>query len=104
MLTVLTPEEFIGTMSEDMNDVTETEDVTVDIWPYVAELANEGIVTEEVFEEEQVEIVYRNQAGTYDHVLLPTTDDNVFIALVIDLEGGIVMGHYRMELDEEAED
>ena len=101
MLIELTPEEFILTMSEEMEDVTETAEPVVDISPYVAELIAENLVLPNTLEEELIEIIYRNEEETFDHVLLPTDDEEIFIALVIDLENERIVGHYRMDLNEE---
>ena len=101
MLIELTPEEFILTMSEEMEDVTETAEPVVDISPYVAELIAENLVLPNTLEEELIEIIYRNEEETFDHVLLPTDDEEIFIALVIDLETERIVGHYRMDLNEE---
>ena len=101
MLIELTPEEFILTMSEEMEDVTETAEPVVDISPYVSELIAENLILPNTLEEELIEIIYRNEEETFDHVLLPTDDEEVFIALVIDLENERIVGHYRMDLNEE---
>jgi hypothetical protein len=101
MLRELSPEEFISTMSEEMTDVTETADAVVDITDYVGALAAEGLVLPHTIEEELIEIIYRNEEETYDHILLPTADEEVFIALVVDLEEAEILGHYRMDLTEE---
>jgi hypothetical protein len=101
MLIELTPEEFILTMSEEMEDVTETAEPVVDISPYVSELIAENLILPNTLEEELIEIIYRNEEETFDHVLLPTDDEEIFIALVIDLENERIVGHYRMDLNEE---
>ena len=101
MLITLSPEEFINTMSEEMEDVTETADPTVDISPYAEALIAEGLILHNTLEEELIEIVYRNEEGTYDHILLPTDDEDIFIAIVVDLIGERILGHYRMDLNEE---
>jgi len=101
MLTELSPEEFIRTMSAEMKDVTETADPAIDISPYVEALMAEGLVLPNTLEEELIEIVYRNEEGTYDHILLPTDDEDIFIAIVIDLVGERIVGHYNMDLNEE---
>ena len=99
MLRELSPEEF--TMSEEMADVTETADAVVDITDYVDALAAEGLVLPNTIEEELIEIIYRNEEETFDHILLPTDNEEVFIALVIDLVEEQILGHYRMDLTEE---
>jgi len=104
MLRELTPEEFISTMSEDMEDVTETADPTVDITPYVEELIAAGLVLPNTLAEELIEIVYRNEEETFDHILLPTDNEEIFIAIVVDLDGEAIVGHYQMDLNEEEEE
>ncbi len=101
MLIELSPEEFISTMSAEMQDVTETADPTVDITGYVAELIAAGLVLPDTIEEDLIEIIYRNEEETFDHILLPTDDENIFIAIVIDLEEESIRGHYRMDLAED---
>jgi hypothetical protein len=101
MLNELKPDEFINTMSEEMTDVTETADPVVDITEYVGALAAAGLVLPNTIEEELIEIVYRNEEETFDHILLPTDDEEIFIALVIDLVEERIAGHYRMDLREE---
>jgi hypothetical protein len=101
MLTELTPEQFIITMSEQMEDVTETADPVVDISPYVAELIGAGLILPGTLDEELIEIIYRNDDATYDHILLPTEDEDIFIALVVDLAGERILGHYSMDLNDE---
>ena len=103
MLRELSPEEFISTMSENMEDVTETADPNVDITPYVEALIAEGLVLPNTLEEELIEIVYRNEEETFDHILLPTDNEEVFIAIVVDLVGESIVGHYAMDLNEEQE-
>lgn len=101
MLNELSPDVFISTMSADMEDVTETAVPVVDITPYAQELIAAGLVLPETIAEELIEIIYRNEACTYDHILLPTEEDDVFIAIVVDLISESIVGHYRMDLGEE---
>ena len=101
MITELTFDEFMDTMSEEMIDVTETTEATVDIWPYVAHLVKENIVAPEVLKNEEVEIVYMNEDETFEHVLLPTDNEEIFITVVVDLEEEMVIGHYRLDLTEQ---
>lgn len=101
MTTELSFEEFMDTMSEDMTDVTETTDAIVDIWPYVAHLVKQNIVAPAVFESKEVEIVYVNEDETFEHVLLPTDNEDVFINIVVDLEEEMVIGHYRLDLTDQ---
>jgi len=104
MLIELSPEQFISTMSAEMTDVTETAEPTVDITPYVRALIAEGLVLPETLDEELIEIVYRNEEETYDHILLPTDDESIYIAIVVGLTEEQILGHYRMDLSEEQQD
>ena len=101
MLIELTPEEFINTMSAEMEDVTEWAEPVTDIAPYVQALIDEHLILPNTLDDELIEIIYRNEEGTYDHVLLPTENDEVFIAIVIDLVEEAIMGHYKMDLNNE---
>jgi hypothetical protein len=97
---LLTEEEYLATMSDEMVDATESAEAAVDVWPYVQVLVAEGVVQEDVYEEKLVEIVYRDEEEYYDHVLLPTEDENIFIAIVVDLEEAEIYGHYILNLKE----
>ena len=101
MITELSFDDFMSTMTEEMIDVTETTDATVNIWPYVAHLVKHDLVLPSVLEKEEVEIVYWNEDETFEHVLLATAEEDVFITVVVDLEEEIVIGHYRLDLKEE---
>jgi hypothetical protein len=102
MLNELTEETFLETMSDDMEDVTETTDDTLDIWPYAAELAKAGLISNDVVRDKDIAIVYRDGDAIYEHILLPTADEDTFITIVINLEAEILMGHYKLVLGPEA--
>jgi hypothetical protein len=100
MTTQLTEIEFKSTFTEKMIDVTETAEPVVDIWPYVQQLMADRIVHKYTFENALVEKVYRNQTNTFDQVLLPTPDKNIFIVIIIDLINEKIKGHYQLNLNE----
>lgn len=97
---LLTEEEYLATMSEEMIDATEFAEAVVDIWPYVEILVAEGVVQQEVFDDAHVEMVYRDAEDSFDHILLPTEDENIFIVIVVDLEHVELYGHYILNLKE----
>jgi hypothetical protein len=101
MIQELTKEEFLSTMSAKMINVTETAEPVVDIWPYVSELTAAGIVSKIVYERQFVEKVYRNVNQCLDQILLPTSDENVFIVIVINFDKRIIVGHYTLDLADE---
>lgn len=84
-----------------MIDVTETTESVVDIGPYVEQLTAGKIVDKYTFDNALVEKVYRNQTSTFDQVLLPTPDKNIFIIILVDLVNKKIKGHYRLDLNAE---
>lgn len=97
----LSEKEYIETMGSKMIDVTETAEPVVDIWAYVKDLVYENIVSDYVFKNNLVEKVYRNDTATFDHILLPTNNENVFIVLVVKLGNATIIGYYRLDLTKE---
>ena len=96
----LTETEFRNTFGNNMTDVTETAEPVVDIWDYVEELVKENVVDNYVYQDNLVETVYRNDTSTFDHILLPTDDPNVFITLVVDLINEAILGHIKLDLNQ----
>jgi uncharacterized protein YjbI with pentapeptide repeats len=97
----LSEKEYRETMGSKMTDVTQTAEPIVDIWPYVKDLVYENIVEDYVFKNNLVEKVYRNDTSSFEHILLPTSDENAFIVLVVKLGNAIIIGHYRLDLTKE---
>ena len=84
-----------------MIDVTATADAAVDIWSYVELLTKDNEVSSYVYENQLVEMVYRNNQGTFDHVLIPTDKSNVFVVIIVDLKKEKINGHFRLDLNKE---
>src|SRR5574343_1127284 len=101
MTIMLTDTEYKSTMTPKMVDVTETAEPTVDIWDYVEKLTADKIVNEYTFKNNLVEKVYRNQINTFDHVLLPTPDKNIFVVIIVDLINKNIKGYFRLDLSAE---
>ena len=98
---MLTEKEYKETMNDRMVDVTMTAEPVVDIWPYVRQLTLDNVVLEYVFKNGLVEKVYRNDKGTFEHILLPTDNSNIFIVVIVDLRQNKIKGHYRLDLNKE---
>jgi hypothetical protein len=101
MTTQLSEDEFKATFKGKMIDVTLSASPVLDIWPYVQQLTKDKFVLDYVYKNELVEKVYRNDKNTFDHVLLPTSDSNVLIVIIVDLKQEIIRGHYRLDLNKE---
>jgi hypothetical protein len=91
---------FHATFGGRMRDVTREQSAdAADIWPYVdavpdADLAPFGIAGADV------ESVYRTGDDRFEHVLIPTSTNNVFLVVVVDLRAGDVHGHHVLNLNE----
>jgi hypothetical protein len=97
----LTKTEYISTMDGGMTDVTDIANPTVDIWNYVSYLVKENVVIDYVFTNNLVEKVYRNSTNSFDHILLPTNDKNIFVIVIVDLNKSSIYGHYGLDLNKE---
>lgn len=97
--TLLTYRQYTATMAPGMQDVTSNAESRVDIWPYVKLLALEDSIMNYVYKNQLVGMVYRNVKTTYDHVLLPTDNDNMYTVIVVDLTNNCIYGHYSLDLN-----
>ena len=97
----LTTEEYKSTLGKKMIDVTQTVEPVIDIWPYIKQLVEENIILSYVFDNELVEAVYRNSENTFNHILIPTEKENIFIVLVLNLALVQLVGYYRLDLEQE---
>ncbi len=100
MLSPLTEEEYKSTFGDKMINVTKAAAPQVDIWPYVERLVKANIVQEIVFNRNLVEYVYRSVEKSFDHVLLPTENSNVFVVVIVDLLHQNIKGHFRLDLND----
>ena len=101
MLSELSKEEYLATMSGRMIDVTCSADPVIDIWPIVQDLVDMKLVPELVVQENLVEVVYRDQSGSYEHVLLPSDTKDRFVCLILDIQAQIAKGYYILDLRKE---
>jgi hypothetical protein len=92
--------EFKSTLAEPMRDVLATATNVIDIWPYVAAIPGNELFGNEIVEG-CVEYVYRNGTETFDHVLVVTRTNNVFMAVVVDLARETIFGHHLLDLNHE---
>ena len=97
----LSEKEFQKTFGDKMTDITLMEiEEPIDIWNYVEELTKRKAVDQYVFDRQLVELIYRNDQNTYDHVLLPTENKNIFMVIVVDLKKKKIFGHRILNLNE----
>ncbi len=101
MTNELTEEEFKNTFDNRMINVTDSAEPILDIWPYVRQLNEQGIIADSTLNGELVEYVYRTNASTFDHVLLCGLRSNKYVVMVIDLSSCSITGHYLLDLNSE---
>jgi hypothetical protein len=98
----LTEEEFKSTFSEKMHSIKDDAKIINDEWEYVLLLdkakyyLNEHIITNRI-----IENVYRNSIKTYDQILIPTQEKNIFLIIIIHLKNKNIFGHYLLNLNKE---
>lgn len=100
MINELTDSEFRETFGESMTDITDKSIDPIDIWPYVRELYENKLINKLVLERELVELVYRNDLETFDHILLPTDFENEFMVIIVNLKTKLILGHHSLNLNE----
>jgi len=83
-----------------MIDVTDTAEAVLDIWPFVAQLNEVGIVGDNIYQNELVEYVYRTDISSFDHALLSDLLANHYVVIVIDLTKNGIVGYYNSNLND----
>jgi hypothetical protein len=96
----LTEHEFKATLTPPMQTVTETATGVMDIWPYVDFVPAADLEGHVIFDR-FIEVVYRCDDDSFDHILVMTRTKNVYLAVVVDLAHGSIHGHRLLDLSRE---
>lgn len=94
----ISDDEWPGYFAEPTQRLSEDAEPPFDFWPYVENIPLED---SEGFDcsAGQVDYAYRHPHGKYDHILINPNDRNVFMAIVLDRDASLVVGHYLLRLD-----
>lgn len=65
MVKQLNEEQYLSTMGNKMNNVTESAEPLVNIWNYAKQLLKNNLISEYGFSKKYVEAVYENTERTY---------------------------------------
>ncbi|SFN71714.1 hypothetical protein, partial [Dokdonella immobilis] len=87
------------TFAPPMRDVTSSAEEVVSIWPYAEEaMAHEfpGVETSNW----NVEYVYEDPSGSWQHVLINTEIQNAYLVVVIDINAESILGYHFLNLNE----
>lgn len=94
----LSYEEYLATFGDGVKEhVSPEAPASVSFWSYFDEIPIEDFDGYDC-SEGHVENVYRLCAGQYEHVLVNSEDKNVFMVIVLDVDGGKVHGHHLLNL------
>ncbi|RZK17654.1 MAG: hypothetical protein EOO56_17540 [Hymenobacter sp.] len=96
----LSYEEFQQTFQAPMQDVTETAEPPLDIWPYVRAVPSTDLEGCQLLDE-VVEHVWRSASGQFEHVCVSTESANIFLVIVVDLFIVEIYGHHFLNLSKE---
>ena len=88
--------DFQATMTPQMQNVTDSSDEALDIWPYVDSVPASELDSHELGD---VAVVYRSADGHFEHVLISTTIRNVFLTIVVDRTQSTIAGHHLLDLN-----
>jgi len=95
----LTEDDYLKTFDNKMTDVTITAEPEIYIWDFVKQLVYEKIVDKKVFDNKTVELVYRDEYSQFDHILLPTDNNNKFVVIIVKINEPSIIGFYRLDLE-----
>lgn len=96
----LSKEEYLSTFAEPMYRVGEGEVPPFDFWDYFDQIDPRDFEGYDCSDGE-VDIAYRDPTGRFEHVLVKSTELNVFMDLVLDRKELIVFGHHLLDLNKE---
>lgn len=96
----LNEEQYLSTMGNKMNNVTESAEVLADIWSYAKQLLESHLLSEYRFSKRCVEAVYENDENTYQHILLFANRKNSYVVIIVDMIYKTILGHYILDLNE----
>lgn len=92
--------EFKSTFGMPMRDVVGEASNVIDIWPYVSEVPPSDLQGHEIHDR-FVEHVYRSPDNKYDHVMVTTKTQNVYLVIVVNLLNDAIYGHHLLDLNSE---
>jgi hypothetical protein len=72
----------------------------VDVLPYILDLSPSEPRAVPVLDPENVNAVYRNDHGGFDHVMLPCRRSNYYLVVVVNFREGTILGHHYLDLAE----
>lgn len=97
---LLSEAQYLKTMGSQMKDITKNAESIVNIWTYAELLLQNRLLSEYGFHKRLVEAVYVNNENTYQHILLFTNHQKIYVVIIVDLINKTIFGHYILDLNE----
>ena len=72
----------------------------LDIVPYYRSISDADFGSHQAYDD-FMECVYRTEDDRFDHVLMMTRTENVYMAIVVDLLNDQIVGHHLLDLNAE---
>jgi len=91
---LLTRDEFLDTFRPPMKRVEHAEGD--ELWAYIDSIVLSSL---DIVALGDIELVYRDASGRYDHCLLWTDRSGRYLDIVCDVASGVVRGHHVLDLD-----
>lgn len=96
----LSKEEYLATFGRPMQNAKPGDEPPFDFWDYFDQIPPSDFEEYDCSEGE-VDIVYREPTGRFEHVLVKSDVQNVFMVLVLHRQEHNVVGHYLLNLNQE---
>ena len=97
---LLSREQFIATIGDSRSRATEEDEPPFDFWPYFKRIPLADFEGHDC-SARVVERAWRMSPQPYEHVLVNSEDQNVFMVIVLDCQAGVVYGHRLLDLNHE---
>ena len=94
---LLSEAEFRATFAAPMTRLPQDLEPPFDFWPYFDQIPRAEFSGHDC-SSGTVTYVYRHPSGRFDHVLVDSKTPDVFMALVLDREAMVVLGHRLLDL------
>lgn len=96
-LNKLSYEDYQAAFQAPMQDVTNTAQPILDIWPYVEAIPAIDL-TGYTLSDGLVPYVYQHPDGKFLHVIVATDNADVFLAVIINMTSIEIHGHFLLDL------
>ena len=96
----LSESEYQATFSEPMKRLPLSASPPINFWNYFDNIPDSDFENHNCMRG-SVDFVWENVTGTFQHVLVNSENENVFMVVVLDLSDHKVLGHRLLKLDHE---